>query len=342
MPAKVDVFMPMFGGDYLKDTTDLSTEEHGAYWLLLLNAWNRGGRLPNDQEKLARMAGLLHEPGRWKRVWSTIRRFWTVDGDEIYQGRQMRELTRALEQQEAASERARRMNEARWGGRKESATDSTTDSARTTSGTPGEIPDESSPPPPPQLPPTAAPPPTPHAHTTARARARDVDQDQGLDAKAVATRNTALGIADDWRPLRRKVDPADPITATDDAWSLAREEQAGHLVRLLQAGHPPDLIQQTLTWAMHDHGDGVRFKGWRFQVGTLADFGLHFQKIRKALVASQAPAEPPREPPRPARVRQTLTPAEIAGIEAGLEVITPAKAAAERAARQANRPGGAP
>lgn len=285
MPSKVDVFMPMFGGDYLKDTTDLSTEEHGAYWLLLLNAWNRGGRLPNDQEKLARMAGLLHEPARWKRVWSTIRRFWTVDGDEIFQGRQVRELARAVEQQEAASERARKANEARWGQRKEVREDIPEEST----GTPQGMPAQSSPPPPPQLPPTATAPPP--AHTQPRARARDEDQDQGLDAKAVETRKAALAIADDWRPLRRKVDPADPITADDDAWSLAREEQAGHVVRLLQAGHTADLIRQTLTWAMHDGGDGGRWKGWRYQIATLADLGLHFAKIRKAIVAAQASAE---------------------------------------------------
>lgn len=187
-----------------------------------------------------------------------------------------------------------------------------------------------------------------------RARARDDGEDQGqgqdLDAKAVATRKAALAIADDWRPLRRKVDPADPITADDDAWSLAREEQAGQVVRLLQAGHPADLIRSTLTWAMHDGGDGGRWKGWRYQLATLADLYRHFPAIRKAMLAAQAPAAPPPDPPPrpgrgpepPARVRQTLTPAEIVAIESRLEVITPAQAAAARAAREAKHPGGAP
>ena len=370
MAGGVDIHMPLYIGDYLRDTGHLSAEEHGAYLMLLMAAWTRDGRLPTEPRRLAALA---HVPvDRWPTVWAGISEFFEVTATEVTQKRLLLELAAAKARKEIASEKGKKGANSKWRGRAQglhqmpddypgigsgigsgnATANGTGIAGAMPEGMAGGMPGDSSP--------ASAssstsssqpPPPAPsHAHTTARARARDVDQDQGLDAKAVATRSTALGIADDWRPLRRKVDPADPITSDDDAWSLAREEQAGHVVRLLQAGHTADLIRQTLTWAMHDGGDGGRWKGWRYQLATLADLYRHFPAIRKALLAAQAPAAPPPDPPPrpgrgpepPARVRQTLTPAEIAEIESRLEVITPAQAAAARAAREAKHPGGAP
>jgi uncharacterized protein YdaU (DUF1376 family) len=293
MAGEVALFMPWYPRDYRADTTDLTLEEHGAYRLLLDDLWVAGGAIPFDAARLARRIGV----GRadWDRLWKTLARFFQVVDGELRQKRVGLEISKAVERRErerartAAATEARNnqrnggRNEKRNGGRYEERndaepSDATADVTSTTAPAPA----------PTTTTPATAP---PHAHTTARARARDEDQVQGLDAKAVETRKAALAIADDWRPLRRKVDPADPITADDDAWSLAREEQAGHVVRLLQAGHTADLIRQTLTWAMHDGGDGGRWKGWRYQIATLADLGLHFAKIRKAIVAAQASAE---------------------------------------------------
>lgn len=111
MSAKVDVFMPLFVGDYLADTTDLTTEEHGAYFLLLMNLWKRGGRLPCDPPRLARMAGL--SPERWEAVWMTIGRFFDLEDGHLSQARVMRELDRAKARKEAASENGRKSGEAR-------------------------------------------------------------------------------------------------------------------------------------------------------------------------------------------------------------------------------------
>ena len=49
-------FMQFYVGDYLADTLALSTEQHGAYLLLLLTLWRHNGRLPNDPATLARIA----------------------------------------------------------------------------------------------------------------------------------------------------------------------------------------------------------------------------------------------------------------------------------------------
>tara|TARA_R100000458_G_C8278543_1_gene255004 strand:+ start:6373 stop:7227 length:855 start_codon:yes stop_codon:yes gene_type:complete len=74
-------FIQLYVGDYLSDTLDLTTEQHGAYLLLLLTMWKHGGSLPNDPKKLARIARV--SPRRWHMIWSEIARFFCDDGSEI-------------------------------------------------------------------------------------------------------------------------------------------------------------------------------------------------------------------------------------------------------------------
>ena len=48
-------WMPLYVADYLADTGRLSTVEHGAYMLLIMDYWRNGG-VPDDDRKLARIA----------------------------------------------------------------------------------------------------------------------------------------------------------------------------------------------------------------------------------------------------------------------------------------------
>jgi uncharacterized protein YdaU (DUF1376 family) len=64
---------------YLSDTRCLTTIEHGAYLLLLMEAWRRPHcDLPDDDRILARLAGLTIDD--WMEIKATILAFWTFDG----------------------------------------------------------------------------------------------------------------------------------------------------------------------------------------------------------------------------------------------------------------------
>lgn len=92
--AKPDRWMPLHIGDYLADTTDLTTTEHGAYLLLLMAHW-RHGSVPDDEAKLARIAKLRLD--HWRKIAGTVLAFFRP-GDEpgtLVQKRLRKELERA-------------------------------------------------------------------------------------------------------------------------------------------------------------------------------------------------------------------------------------------------------
>jgi uncharacterized protein YdaU (DUF1376 family) len=51
----------MYADDFLAGTSDMSSEEVGGYIRLLCHQWTKGG-IPNDEERAARMAGLMGSP----------------------------------------------------------------------------------------------------------------------------------------------------------------------------------------------------------------------------------------------------------------------------------------
>lgn len=66
----------MFWGDYFGDTMHLTTEEHGAYLLLLGTYWRRGKPLPDDDRDLATVTKMT--PKKWKMVRPKISEFFDI------------------------------------------------------------------------------------------------------------------------------------------------------------------------------------------------------------------------------------------------------------------------
>ena len=83
-------YMQLYTSDYLADTAHLTTEEHGAYLLLLMNYWQRGKPLDNTDGRLAHVARLSAE--RWKAVEPILAEFFMIDGTTWVQARIERDL----------------------------------------------------------------------------------------------------------------------------------------------------------------------------------------------------------------------------------------------------------
>jgi len=86
-------YMPLYVGDYLKDTRHLTAEQHGAYLLVLMDLWNRGGSISDDPKALARIAGVSVK--RWPAVWSVIGEFFDCADGRVSHGRITSELQKA-------------------------------------------------------------------------------------------------------------------------------------------------------------------------------------------------------------------------------------------------------
>lgn len=72
-------YIKLFVDDYARDTKHLTTEEHGAYLLLLMKAWEYPSvSLDDDDEMLARHAKVSRS--KWAKMKKVIMAFWTLDG----------------------------------------------------------------------------------------------------------------------------------------------------------------------------------------------------------------------------------------------------------------------
>lgn len=82
--------IPLFPDAYHRDTTHLTTEEHGAYFLLMMAAWGSDDcTLLNDERRLAALAKL--PVTKWRKIAPTVLEMWTIDKGRIFQKRLLKE-----------------------------------------------------------------------------------------------------------------------------------------------------------------------------------------------------------------------------------------------------------
>lgn len=140
MAVKPDLWMPLYFGAYLTDTMHLTTEQHGAYLLLLMACWKRGGCLPDDDSQLAAITRMT--PAGWRKARAVIEPFWQITGRGWTQKRLGIELESARQRHKVALENGTK------GGRPRKADDNPTDNPIETKTITGEEPkpnpDESS------------------------------------------------------------------------------------------------------------------------------------------------------------------------------------------------------
>lgn len=93
MPANHETWMPLYIADYLGDTMHLTAEQHGAYLLLLMVAWKRGGHVPDDDAQLAQITRMAD---RWQsHASATVRAFFAHRDGMLWHGRVEAELSKA-------------------------------------------------------------------------------------------------------------------------------------------------------------------------------------------------------------------------------------------------------
>jgi uncharacterized protein YdaU (DUF1376 family) len=110
--TKTDIWMPVFIGDYLADTMHLSTEQHGAYLLLLFHLWRKGS-LRDDDAELAKISGLSTKA--WSAHRDVLAEFFKVGNGLWQHGRVEKERTRVAARQQAKASKAKLAASARWG-----------------------------------------------------------------------------------------------------------------------------------------------------------------------------------------------------------------------------------
>lgn len=109
---KADVWMPLFIGDYLADTSRLTTEQHGAYFLLIMDYW-RNGPPPDDAGTLAQITRL--SPDAWSIAQAKLMQFFSIENGVWHHKRIDAELIAAKENKGKAQAKAKAAAEARWG-----------------------------------------------------------------------------------------------------------------------------------------------------------------------------------------------------------------------------------
>ncbi|UVK37816.1 DUF1376 domain-containing protein [Mesorhizobium sp. AR10] len=92
-------FMQLYVSDFVGDTLQLSTEQIGAYMLLLMAMWNAGGSLPDDDTRLARVVRMSLK--KWRAISADLLVFFERADGVLCHNRLTRELAKSMVKSEA-------------------------------------------------------------------------------------------------------------------------------------------------------------------------------------------------------------------------------------------------
>ena len=118
MPSKkVDIWMPLYIGDYLSDTMHLTTEQHGAYLLILMAYWKNKGPLRNDPQLLASICRMTVDA--WSMSQALLMDFFdtTKNPGKITHHRMEKEIYAWMKKKEVFVNRAKKAARAKWNSR---------------------------------------------------------------------------------------------------------------------------------------------------------------------------------------------------------------------------------
>jgi len=102
-------YMPLWIGDYLADTSHLSTTEHGTYLLLLFHYW-RNGALKDNKKQLMRICGVT----RYTLVCSILEDFFYKKDGHWHNKRIDQEIQKSLDIKEKRTNAGRAGASALW------------------------------------------------------------------------------------------------------------------------------------------------------------------------------------------------------------------------------------
>lgn len=115
MPKRPNAFMPMYWGDYHRDTGHLTTIEHGAYMLLIGHYWTRGEPIDCCDEQKRRVTRMTST--EWKKSRDTLANLFEVDGEIWRHKRIDAEIAEAERLRDARSRGSHITNGLRYGQR---------------------------------------------------------------------------------------------------------------------------------------------------------------------------------------------------------------------------------
>lgn len=99
-------YIQLYVADYLADTAHLTTEQHGAYLLLIMNYWQRGKPLKNSNERLANVTRMSNEA--WLQCRTVLQEYFIITDEEWIHKR----IEKDLEAVKIKSEKAREAGKA--------------------------------------------------------------------------------------------------------------------------------------------------------------------------------------------------------------------------------------